>query len=324
MRNFVRFILPELQTRSPRTLGTLVEKNMEKEMDTDYSVVVGGDGVENVASTEKMQQFGRRSSFNCTSDTDSDEGPSWIPTPKVFRPSEKKGDYEIEHVENVGLDDVPELSLSDSPSSLSSSPSPPTSPKGHQATSLPPLESRPVLLTHGSDTSMKSASSFIDTSPPVSSPYIRSPRRIQSTSSLLPAFALNIHHGHHDKQAHKTSRSSDPTSQDNHFKLFASSPPAKKYVINAKPAANVSIPAPMAMLPTPSVRKRRMSSGLTMPKMQGGLSELEMRKIIADYGESSSDPGYIVGDVEALVDEWSRYGPANTTVVVSAHPGALR
>jgi hypothetical protein len=67
-----------------------------------------------------------------------------------------------------------------------------------------------------------------------------------------------------------------------------------------------------------------MSSDFTMPKMHGGLSELDMRKVIADYGESSSDPGYIVEDVEALVDEWSRYGPANTTVVVSAHPGALR
>jgi len=80
------------------------------------------------------------------------------------------------------------------------------------------------------------------------------------------------------------------------------SPPSRLTMTSVQPA-----------LPFPSVRKR-LSSGLVMKskRIRDAMSMSDMLP--------SADPVFGQGDIKMLVDEWTRHGPANHTVVVGATP----
>ncbi|KAF9567818.1 alpha/beta-hydrolase, partial [Agrocybe pediades] len=87
MRNFVRDVLPKYQAKSPQLLAAIAERGMEEEIETDKSVIVRGDGVE-----DNLQDLGsdKRASLNGEKgkgvrtnldDDGMDDGPSWVRSP---------------------------------------------------------------------------------------------------------------------------------------------------------------------------------------------------------------------------------------------------
>ncbi|KAJ3514017.1 hypothetical protein NLJ89_g2615 [Agrocybe chaxingu] len=126
MRNFVREVLPRHRSRSPQLLASIAERGLEKEIETDQTVVVSGDGVEVSTPFNKSEFWKEKKPLkkggadNESSGEDSDPGPSWIPSPALpkFTPetmrygSKDKGMVEVEHVENIDIDNIPDLHLS--------------------------------------------------------------------------------------------------------------------------------------------------------------------------------------------------------------------
>jgi len=195
MRNFVRKMLPQYQSRSPQMLGVIAERGLEREIENERAVVVGGDGVEAQASDDKqarkdefglsskhgekeLEKTGAASGKVCSSsDEDSDHIPSWVKSPGwpalsfgVGSRKESTKKHGIEHIEDI---DIPPLSLL-----------PP---------SLHPLSMPPTPTS--SSTTMKSTPKVSVQPPPYSAPLplpsISSPRRIKSTTSLS-TFALQL------------------------------------------------------------------------------------------------------------------------------------
>uniref|UniRef100_A0A8H8CR36 Alpha/beta hydrolase fold-3 domain-containing protein n=1 Tax=Psilocybe cubensis TaxID=181762 RepID=A0A8H8CR36_PSICU len=327
MRNFVRDVLPKYQSRSPQLLASIAELGMEREIETERSVFVGGDGLE-----EKMQD--RKLSVdnvNCgkdggiyertigMDDSEDSDTASWVRSPawssrplaaakgspinslKVFEAD--KGDFE--HIENSDVKDVPYFYLS--PPIESSLPR-------HSA---PVLPSRPTLSTFLSNSSTNDASSPDPSPAPISDE--RGPRRIQSTSSLLKAFSSA-----HDQQLAEVQSSQphyhsmrSPIHRSFGFNLFSSthSLSAKRQRRSRSTASLIGdTTPPPSPLPSPSIRKRRLSSALAMTSCNGSKTLSTTEATASAYTDDCQE------DIKTLVDEWTRTGPANQTVVVSAHP----
>jgi hypothetical protein len=62
MHDFVRTILPQFQTRSPRALGPQAEEELELEIDTADATVVRGDGMQTEAVKEDLEEEERTES----------------------------------------------------------------------------------------------------------------------------------------------------------------------------------------------------------------------------------------------------------------------
>lgn len=193
MRNFVRKVLPECQARSPQMLGMIAVRGLEREIENEHAVVVGGDGVEPDTSNDKQarkDEFGLsseelkktrvdRSGIGSSSDEDNDYIPSWVKSPGWPALSHgtgprrgvesTKSKYEIEHIEDI---DIPPLSLL--PPSL-------------HPLSMPPTPTSSI--TTKSISKMSASSSPY--SAPLPLPSISNPRRIKSTTSLS-TFALQL------------------------------------------------------------------------------------------------------------------------------------
>ncbi|CAA7264813.1 unnamed protein product [Cyclocybe aegerita] len=348
MRYFVREVLPRHQSRSPQLLASIAERGLEKEIETDRTVVVSGDGVE-VSTPFNKSEFGKEKKAlkkegagNESSGEDSDPGPSWIPSPALpkFIPeamrfgSKDKGMVEVEHIENI-----PDLHLS------------PPSP------SLPTTE-RPEMRSFTSSTSVLSASSLlvgISTSAmasmsPVPPP---NPRRIRSMGSLAAKFSLHFkHHNHvdhppssfHGRQepsSQSTDSSPNPRYSHTHgfttLNVFASPSPAMSPMKHTRSQSSTilaaDVPQNLAMsgiqqtaLAAPSIRKRRLSSALSMRhKSKGSVRRddffVDPKAGTPSYAKRPS-PAVVDTpmDVQTLVDQWTESGPANQTVVVSAAP----
>ncbi|KAF8808071.1 alpha/beta-hydrolase [Phlegmacium glaucopus] len=193
MRNFVREMLPQCQSRSPQMLGVIAERGLEREIENEHAVVVGGDGVEALAPNDKQarkNEFGLSSKHGeelekrggvtgkvcSSSDEDSDDISSWVKSPGWptlslgvgSRKESTKSKHGIEHIEDI---DIPPLSLLP-----------------------PPLHSLSMPSTRtSSSTTMKSTPKMSVPPPPapLSLPSISSPRRIKSTTSLS-TFALQL------------------------------------------------------------------------------------------------------------------------------------
>jgi len=161
----------------------IAERGLEREIENEHAVVVGGDGVEVPASGDKQarkNEFGLTSKIGenmsekagvsrrpVSSLEDNDDIPSWVKSPgwpalSLGVGESTKDKYEIEHIENI---DIPPLSLL---------------PPSIHCLSMPP--------TPTSSTTMKSSPKMSVPSPPYSAPLplpsISSPRRIKSTTSL--------------------------------------------------------------------------------------------------------------------------------------------
>ncbi|KIM47494.1 hypothetical protein M413DRAFT_439155 [Hebeloma cylindrosporum] len=334
MRSFIRFLLPQYQSRSPQLLAAIAEKGMEREIETDRSVVVRGDGVEEPASFESVQEFGKNKRVSTDggssrsksggsadkktdTDEDSDAGPSWVRSPasqlegdgSVLWDTKNKEEDDFEHIEDVDVpfDDIPQLDLSP----------PLIAPVPHHASSiLPQQQTRPPLSTFSSSSSLLSCASPIKVG--VSPRPTGGPRRIQSTSSLS-AFAL------HCNRSLAHSASPIPTSDTNSPRSFSfdlRNTPLMPRTRSRSKSTTLLAPPDFTMakleefpLPSPSIRKKRFSLGLNMTSSRGSkalssMFETGLKSPTSNVPSSS--------DVEALVDDWTRLGPANQTVVVSA------
>lgn len=181
MRNFVRKVLPQYQSRSPQLLGVIAERGLEREIENEHAVVVGGDGVEAHGSNDKQA---RKNEFGLSSkhgeelektgvvsgkaggvggSSDEDDIPSWVKSPGWPALSHGVGPHKVEHIEDS---DIPPLSLL---------------PPSVHPLSMPP--------TPTSSTTMKSTPKM---PPPYSAPLsISTPRRIKSTTSLS-TFAIQL------------------------------------------------------------------------------------------------------------------------------------
>jgi len=309
---------------------------MEREIETDRSVVVSGDGVEEPASFERVAQFGKnkrlstdgtdrsKSGGNADKKTDTDEdsdvGPSWVRSPALqlgddggvlwpTKSKEEKGDFE--HIEDVALDDIPQLDLSP----------PLIAPVPHHASPILPLQqTRPPLSTFSSSSSLSSCASPIKVG--VSPRPTGGPRRIQSTSSLS-AFALHCNRGHSASPVTTSRGSSTNFPYTFSFDLLDTPPPTPITRSRSKSTTLLS-PSDFTMtrleefpLPSPSIRKKRFFLGLNMTNSRNSRA----LSSIPGFGTGLKSPTSNVpssSDVEALVDDWTRLGPANQTVVVTA------
>ena len=304
-------------------------------METDRSVLVGGDGVEEPVSFERVQKFGKNKKLSTEAgsdrsksgskadkkadmDEDSDVGPSWVRSPVLqqkddgsvlWAPKSKKEKADFEHIEDVALDDIPQLDLSP----------PLIAPVPHHASSILPLQqTRPPLSTFSSSSSILSCASPIKVG--VSPRPTGGPRRIQSTSSLS-AFALHCNHGlAHSVSPVPASRGSGTNSPYPFSFDLLNTPPSPMTRSRSKSTTLLS-PSDFTMsnleefpLPSPSLRKKRFS-GLNMTC---GRNSKTLSSMFEPDLKSSTSNAPSSSDVEALVDDWTRLGPANQTVVVSA------
>ncbi|TFK26642.1 alpha/beta-hydrolase [Coprinopsis marcescibilis] len=90
MRNFVKHILPQIQSRSPQLLPSIAEQGLEKEMERNTAIIVSGDGLEMSSCEDQLKYFEAHTSTNDSqhsSDTDDDkEVPSsWTRSPAWSR-----------------------------------------------------------------------------------------------------------------------------------------------------------------------------------------------------------------------------------------------
>ncbi|KAF9055922.1 Alpha/Beta hydrolase protein [Panaeolus papilionaceus] len=89
MRYFVKNVLPQKQTRSPKLLAAAAERGLEREIETDRAIVVGGDGIENPAPAP-IGQFSEKPFLSLSTNSgqatpssfgDGDDSSSWIKSP---------------------------------------------------------------------------------------------------------------------------------------------------------------------------------------------------------------------------------------------------
>lgn len=182
MHAFVRIVLPQHRARSPQLLAVATERGLEREIENNRTVVVGGDGTEQLLTLSKqsqMEKFGEDQEQTYGSEESIDSEPSWIETPlwpKFSKETEKDGDY----LADVGVEDIPELELS------------PTTIFVNHPSSLPLCPTAPCVSFVSSNSSLLSRAPSQPTITPFHS--LRYPRRIQSTSSLTTTFALHVKH----------------------------------------------------------------------------------------------------------------------------------
>jgi len=316
MRNFVRFVLPQYQSRSPQLLAAVAERGLEQEIESDRAVVVGGDGAEISSNGDKhaeVEKFGkgkrapsRRNSLKyppAQSDTsDSDDATSWILTPVWPKFSSARMSWNDDR-ENADPNDIPDLDLSYPAASI-----PATTPPSRPPPSFLSSSSlRRAMLPLASNENQK----------PI-------PRRTHSTSSLAAKNGFNTNHSNNASppitQSHLNSQ--HHTNIVNHDIPSASSSEKRHQHTRSRSSTflspsiispNHQTPVPP---PSPSIRKRRQTTALTMPRRA---KSMRFRDSDIPNTESNvSDTGK--DEVESLVEDWMRFGPANQTVMVSATP----
>ena len=341
MRHFVRTVLPQHQSRSPQLLADIAKRGMEAEIESDRLVVVGGDGVEAPVSYGDMQDYASHK-INGSEligvhagdemselREDIEDAPSWIrsglrqDTPSWEGKATINDKGSVNHIENSDLRGIPYLSLT--PTS-STTPSPCTS-----NVALPSfVPKRPPISTTSSTTSTESSSSF--RSPAAVSPSpTASPRRIQSTSSLLSVSPGRQCSSYSD--AVRNDVNSAPNSPHHRFSfdlfkqaLGAHHRSRSGTMISPRPLSPVPDVGADPVLPSPSIRKRRLSSGLTMASRRGNKAASMWVTTSKTPSESHTTrvshekSTAAMSGVKTLVDEWTRSGPANKTVMVSVQP----
>ncbi|KAF8910093.1 Alpha/Beta hydrolase protein [Gymnopilus junonius] len=290
MRTFVRETLPKYQSRSPQLLAVIAERGMEQEIETDRSVFVGGDGVE-----EKVQEFGKetKSAAEMGNMDDAepdlvDDGSSWVRSPMTSmakRPGTKNTRNKNSQADDANLEHIPHLHLS------------------------PPLASP---IPHHAFQSQGSPS-------PVSPSRSTSPRRIQSTSclslfeSIKPNNPLDSTLRVHSPQNQHTSQKRNVT-----FLVTAQSPSMQharsRSTTFLSPPSNLTVTSINPPRHSPSLRKK--VSGL-MIKSKQIHAHAPMPLSMSDTLSASNS---LAGptDIKALVNDWTRLGPANQTVVNTA------
>lgn len=152
IRNFVKHVLPQIQSHSPQPLPEVVEKGMEEEMGN--AVLVGGDGVEQSTSEKELHEIEETAFADDTSggetEDDKEVPPSWVRSPVWSKTSfselpvsgkDKATKKENTLEANVLLHVAP-LHSAPSPPSVSSSPEPALS----RITSSKPLRPRSQTL----------------------------------------------------------------------------------------------------------------------------------------------------------------------------------
>ncbi len=180
MYTFVRLVLPQHRVRSPQLLAVATERGLEREIENDRTVVVGGDGTEqlsNLSKQSQMEKFGEDQEHSYGSGESIDEEPSWIETPlwPTFSKETEKDGERLDYLADVGVEDIPELELS------------PTTIFVNHPTSLPLCSTAPCVSFVSSNSALLSRPS---SQPPF--PCDHSLRRIQSTSSLTTKFAWQV------------------------------------------------------------------------------------------------------------------------------------
>lgn len=86
MRSFVRNILPQLQSRSPRPLNRTAEQGLEEEIENEHATVVDGDGFERRSGIKAMEKLGE-DGVEGDSDEDYSHGPVDCPSWGRRKPS---------------------------------------------------------------------------------------------------------------------------------------------------------------------------------------------------------------------------------------------
>lgn len=131
MRDFVRDVLPQYQSRSPQLLCANAEKELEQEIESDRAVIVSGDGAESKLGMDGVKEkFAKKSDDSDSTGSEYDDA-SWVQSPVWPRkPSSRlftldhDTDAELEDLEDLAdLDIIPELHLSQPPA-LSTTPLP--------------------------------------------------------------------------------------------------------------------------------------------------------------------------------------------------------
>ena len=83
IRNFVKHVLPQIQSHSPRPLPDVAEQGMEQEMEN--AVLVAGDGMEQSSSQRELQEMEERAvdddSSGGETEDDKEVPPSWVRSP---------------------------------------------------------------------------------------------------------------------------------------------------------------------------------------------------------------------------------------------------
>lgn len=211
MHNFLQVILPQHRSRSPQFLAKNTERDLEREIENDRTVVVGGDGSEMPSTLGKMEKFGEKQKDHRVEGSGDD--PSWVPTPMWPSFSQERKDVkEFNYLADLDIQDIPDLQLS--PLLL-----------GRHA-SLPSSSADTHLKFSPSSSTMLSRHS----SQPIisSSNPSRPPRRMQSTSSLAAQFTLRFSHQEEPAACSTppppTSYSSNSPCHTFHFNVMSSSP----------------------------------------------------------------------------------------------------
>ncbi|KAF8167393.1 hypothetical protein B0H34DRAFT_15171 [Crassisporium funariophilum] len=360
MRNFVRKVLPQYQSQSPKSLGVIAEQGLEREIENEHAVVVGGDGVEAPAALDQQAQvseFGvtpkhpldgekRRSIYRsersgATDDDQNDNaeedvGPSWVKSPtlpalprngcSMVGDSKEKHDFEhIENAESLDFADIPPLCLSP--------PSP--SPMPHHSSSVPPPSPRPVLSNFpSSNSSVRSASSLrISVSPfptpprstSASPPFVEGPRRIQSANSLA-TFALQFKHDNGDTPPGSPQPFAKGIGHQHHKRNSSSA--SHNFSINLFASSKRRLAHSRSTTFLGSPRNLTMSSIQQppyppVPPLSPSPSVRKKRSFGGLMMGGRKESGFDdepSAGVQSLVDDWTRSGPANQTTVFSAQP----
>lgn len=315
---------------------------MEREIESDRLVVVGGDGVEAPVSYGDVQDYASHKISGSklmgvhagdeipeVREDIEEDAPSWIrsglqqDTPSWEGKSAISDKGSFEHIEDAGFRGIPYLSLTPTSST-------PPSPCASNAALPSFVPKRPPISTTSSTTSTESSSSF--RSPAVVSPSpTASPRRIQSTNSLLSLSPGRQCSSYSD--AVRNDVTSGPNSPRHRFSfdlfkqaLGAHHRSRSGTLISPGSLSPVSDVGADPVLPSPSIRKRRLSSGLMMTSRRGnkaasmwvttGKTSTESHSTRVSREKSTA----AMSGVKTLVDEWARSGPANKTVMVSVQP----
>ncbi|KAH6917059.1 esterase [Coprinopsis sp. MPI-PUGE-AT-0042] len=171
IRNFVKHVLPQIQSRSPQPLPEVAEKGMEQEMEN--AVLVGGDGVEQSTSEKELHEIEQGALTDDTSggetEDDKEVPPSWVRSPVWSKASfpdlQVSGKEKVAGKENTlevnVLTHIAPLQSTPSPTSIASSPGPALSrnsssnplrprsqtllrPSGPASSSRPPVRPKPA------------------------------------------------------------------------------------------------------------------------------------------------------------------------------------
>jgi len=110
-RDFVRNILPQIQSRSPQLLNHTAEAVLEHEIDNENATVVRGDGVETASGMQEVkEELGEEERTESESDDDSRAAlrayPSWGRA-QIWSPSPPTSDDEDDEDEEPSASETP-------------------------------------------------------------------------------------------------------------------------------------------------------------------------------------------------------------------------